>query len=81
MELKKFIGQFEEVIERVEPGTVSKDTNFRTLEGWDSLAVLTVLEMVYEEYDFQVSAPELEACESVETLFNLIEGKGNNGSG
>ena len=80
MVLDRFIGQFEDAIDGLHTGTVVKDTRFRMLEEWSSLAVLTVLAMVEEEYGLHVSGCELEESETVEALFNVIVGKARSGS-
>jgi len=79
MELDTFINQFEKAIEGLEPGSVAGGSEFRRLEEWDSLAVLTVLAMVDEEYGVQVSGLDLEQCDTVEELYNRIVGKTGSG--
>lgn len=75
MSLEKFIENFEEAVEDLEPGSVEPQTRYRDLEVWDSLAVLTVLAMVDGEYDVRLRAPDLQECETIEALWKRIRGR------
>ena len=75
MDLQTFIGNFEEAVEDLEPGTVEGATRFRELEQWDSLAVLTVTAMIDSEYGARVRADDLKGCETVADLFELVKGR------
>ena len=72
MSLVKFIEDFEEAVEDVEPGSLTAATVYRELEAWDSLAVLTVVAMVDEEYDVRLKADVLKNCETLEALFAQV---------
>ncbi len=75
MELDTFIKNFEDAVEDVEVGTLDSGTAFRTLEQWDSLAVLTVIAMVDGEYDVRLKAKELKQVETLAELHTLVAGK------
>ncbi|HAV12190.1 MAG TPA: acyl carrier protein [Opitutae bacterium] len=75
MSLDQFIEDFEEAVEDVEVGTLSPSTNYRQLEQWDSLSVLTVIAMVDADYDVRLKADDLKGCESLEALFAHIQSK------
>ena len=47
---EKFIELFKETLE-IEDDILQTDTKFRELEQWDSLAFLSVIAMIDEEYD------------------------------
>jgi acyl carrier protein len=49
MELQSFINAFETSVADLEPGTVTPGTAFKELKAWDSLAVLTVTDMIEME--------------------------------
>jgi acyl carrier protein len=72
MSLDKFIEDFEEAVEDIEPGSLSAATKYRELEAWDSLAVLTVIAMVDAEYDVRLKADTLKTCETLEALFDVV---------
>jgi acyl carrier protein len=74
MSLEKFIEEFEEAVEDIEPGSLTAATKYRELKVWDSLAVLTVIAMVDAEYDVRLKADTLKKCETLEALFAQVSG-------
>lgn len=72
MNMKQFIHHLEDAIEDLEAGTLLPTTDYKSLNAWDSLAVLTVIAMVDTEYGVSLSAAKLRECTSVSALFNLI---------
>jgi len=75
MSLEKFIEEFEEAVEDIEPGSLTATTKYRDLEAWDSLAVLTVIAMVDAEYDVRLKADALKSCETLEALFAEVSAR------
>ena len=68
----------ENLADAVDPGSaveLSDDTCFRELETWDSIASVSVVAMIYAEYDVQVSGDELVGCETAAQLAALVQGK------
>ena len=72
MSLVKFIEDFEEAVEDIEPGSLTATTKYRELEAWDSLAFLTVIAMVDAEYDVRLKADALKNCETLEALYAQV---------
>jgi acyl carrier protein len=72
MDLDTFIKNFEEAVEDVEVGSLSQNTVFRSMEQWDSLAVLTVIAMVDAEYDIRLKARELKQAETLADLYAVL---------
>ncbi len=72
MRLEKFIEEFEEAVEDIEPGLLTATTKYTELEAWDSLAVLTVIAMVDAEYDVRLKADALKSYETLEELFTHV---------
>lgn len=77
MDLDTFIRNFEEAVEDVELGSLGAETVFRSLEQWDSLAVLTVIAMVDAEYDLRLKAKELKQVATLADLYELLAAKKN----
>ena len=50
MNVQEFIEKFAEAID-VESSNLTVETEFRTLDEWDSVAYLSVIAMMDEEYD------------------------------
>ncbi len=51
------------------------DTEFRELSVWDSIASVSIVAMVYAEYDVQISGEELMRCTTVASISDLVEAK------
>lgn len=75
MEIKIFIQQFEDSLDGLEAGTVSETTAFKELKEWDSLAILTLTDTIDLEYGVLLKKTEIESCDSVRALFDLVQSK------
>lgn len=75
MEIKQFLKNIEGALDGVNVDTLKPEMEFRKLEQWDSLAVLSTLAMVDAEYNTQIKADELRECKTFNDLFNLIKSK------
>ena len=75
MEIKIFIQQFEESLDGLDPGTVDEATVFKELKEWDSLAILTLTDTIDLEYGVLLKKAEIESCDSVRSLFDLVQSK------
>ncbi|MFZ4455611.1 MAG: acyl carrier protein [Bacteroidales bacterium] len=65
----RFIELFKETLE-IEEDTLHLDTVFRELEQWDSLAFLSVIAMIDEEYDVVIEGNDFK---KLITISDLIE--------
>ena len=72
--MKKFIELFQEILE-IEDQEVKPEAKFRDFEEWDSLAVLSVLAMINEEYDVIIPRSEFDKVYTLEELYNLAQTK------
>lgn len=70
----EFIENFKEALEVEEGTTVALEDKFRELEDWDSLARLSVIAMLDEEYDVQIEEEDFEQLVTVEDLFKKVKG-------
>jgi acyl carrier protein len=75
MTVDEFVRNFENAVEGIAPNSLGPDTEFSSLEEWDSLAALSVLAMVDAEYDAQISGNELRKCTTLRDLYTVIESK------
>ena len=74
MTLEEFSAQFADAIEI--PNTeVNGATEFKQLEIWDSLCVLTIIAMVDTNYNITVSGNDLEESGTVSDLFDLVRSR------
>lgn len=75
MDLNQFIELFAEQFDDTAIENFTPSTSFKTLEEWSSLTALSIISMVDEEFDKQLTGAELRNTETIEELFNLIEAK------
>ncbi len=75
MEIKEFIDQFCEELEIENASEINAETEFHLLDEWSSLAALTVIALVDENYDVQLNGNDIRESETIEDLFNLIKSR------
>lgn len=75
MEIKEFIEKFAEAIDVEEVETLTSDTEFRMLEEWSSLAGLSLIAMVDEEFDIALKGDDIKNSNTVKDLYDLIINK------
>jgi acyl carrier protein len=62
MNIQDFIEKFAEAVEVDSAEDLNENTKFRELDEWSSLAVLSVIAMLDEEYDTQIENADLRNC-------------------
>ena len=75
MEIKEFIDQFCEELEIENASEINAETEFHSLDEWSSLAALTVIALVDENYDVQLNGNDIRESETIEDLFNTVKAK------
>ncbi len=69
--MNQFITQFAEALE-MESADVKANDKFREYEEWDSLAVLSVIAMIKQNYGITIPRKEFDSLLTVEDLHNYI---------
>lgn len=72
MEMNEFIEKFAEAVDMDAAGLTS-ETEFRTLDEWDSLSYLSVIAMMDEEYECQIETAEFKQLKTLAALAEYIE--------
>jgi acyl carrier protein len=62
---------FEESL-NVNPGSIEETQRLRSLQQWDSMAVITFLVAVDEHLGSSISPADIEKCETVADLLTLV---------
>ncbi|EHP44967.1 acyl carrier protein [Odoribacter laneus] len=75
MTLQNFITLFAEQFDDTEMDLFTPQTNFKQLDEWSSLVALSVISMVDEEFDKQLTGAELRNANTIEELYRIIESK------
>ena len=72
MNVQDFIEKFAEAID-IETTELTTDTEFRTLDEWDSVAYISVIAMMDEEYDIQIEMPTFKTLKTIGAIAEYIE--------
>lgn len=75
MNKEDFLRLFAEQFDDTPQETFTMDLRFKDLDEWSSLAALSIISMVDEEYDKQISGADLRSVNTVGELFELIQNK------
>lgn len=73
MELNEFVKKFAEQFDEIDANELKADTDFRTLDEWSSMAGLSVIAMVEDEYEVIIKGADLRKSETIEDLFNIVK--------
>jgi len=71
LDKQEFMGLLEEILE-MEDQTITATDKFRDYEAWDSLAVLSVMAMINEEFDIIIHRKVFDKLQTVEDLFKFV---------
>lgn len=69
---QKFIDLFKETLE-IEDRTINLSDKFRGFDEWDSLALLSVIAMIDEEYDIIIESNAFQKLQTVGDIYNYIQ--------
>jgi acyl carrier protein len=69
---QKFVDLFKETLE-VEDREISLTDEFRGFDEWDSLALLSVIAMIDEEYDVIIESNTFQKLQTVGDIYNYIQ--------
>lgn len=75
MEIKEFISNFADQLDDTDPSEITATTVFRDLDEWSSLTALSVIAMIYEEYDVTLKGDDVKNAVTVEDLYNAVKSK------
>lgn len=74
MTKQEFITLFEDILE-YEPGTLIGDEETEALDGWDSLAHVSFIAMVDENFEVTLSPQKIADAKSIPELIALLGDK------
>lgn len=77
--MKDFIKAFSDVLTEATESELtvelSGNTKYKELDGWGSLTAVMTIVMVEENYEKEITTDDFESCDTLESLFNLIQSK------
>lgn len=75
MELKDFIDNFAQLFEDTDPSEFTAETEFKELEEWTSVAALSIMAMVLDDYQISLTANEIRKTNTIQELYDLVKSK------
>lgn len=74
MDTQAFLDQMKDVLD-IDDRELSLDDEFKSFDEWDSLAYLSTIAMIDDEYGVVISAAEFRALTSLGDIVKAIEAK------
>ena len=75
MTLNEFIKKFAEEFDETPMSDFTADTKYRQLDEWSSISGLSIISMIDEEFDKQITGADLRSVLTIEELYNLVKSK------
>lgn len=75
MDINSFINNLADQFDDLDASVITPETEFKRLEGWNSLVALSVIAMVDEEYDVILMGNDIIEAATVEDLYNSVQSK------
>lgn len=72
MELKEFIENFAAEFDETPVEAFVPDTDYKSLDEWNSLTALSIIAMVDDNYKKTITGANLRACTTIEDVFNFV---------
>ena len=73
MTLEEFVEHFADEMTETPAGTITADTNYKELAEWGSLASLSIISMIDEEYGHLITGADVRARSTVKELYEYVE--------
>lgn len=75
MDIKEFINNFADQFDDLDASVLTPETEFKKVDGWNSLVALSVIAMIDEEYDVTLKGNDITGATTIEDLFNTVHSK------
>ena len=75
MQLSEFIEAFAAEFDDTPAEAFMPETNFKELEEWGSLVALSIISMIDDEMDVQITGADLRQAKTIEELYNIVSEK------
>lgn len=75
MTLDEFVTAFAEEFDDTPVEEFKAETKYRQLDEWSSLVALSIISMVDDEFDKNITGADIRSTETIEDLYNLIIAK------
>ena len=72
MKIEDFIENFAAQFDETEPELFTAETNFKELDEWSSLAALSIIAMIDDEYNVIVKGNDIINSTTIQDLFDIV---------
>ncbi len=72
MNIQEFIENFAAQFDETEPEAFTAETRFKDLDEWSSLAALSIIAMVDDEYDVIIKGKDITNSDTIQDLFDVV---------
>lgn len=72
MTIEDFIQNFADQLDDTDAAVLTPETEFRNLDDWSSLAALSIIAMVDDEYGVSIASDAFKASKTIQDLYNQI---------
>ena len=73
MTIEEFIKKISADLEDTPADLLTPDTNYKELDEWGSLASLSIISMIEEEYGKLITGADVRARNSIKELYDFVE--------
>ena len=77
MELDGFVRLFGVQFDDTPADVFAPDTKFRDLDEWSSLTALSIIAMVDDELDVQLTGNDVRGANTIEDIFHIVKSRMN----
>lgn len=75
MDIKEFIEYFADELDETTVDELTPETEYKKIPEWSSLVALSIIAMVEDNYDKEITGDDLRSSDTIQDLFNLVESK------
>jgi acyl carrier protein len=75
MNIGEFIENFAAQFDETDAELFTPNTKFKELDEWSSLAALSIIAMVDDEYDVIIKGNDIINSDTIQDLFDIVEKK------
>jgi acyl carrier protein len=75
MTIEEFTKNLELEFDDMPPGSITADTDYRTIKGWSSMHALIIIAFIDINFNITLNGAELKSTRTVSDLYNLIQQK------
>ena len=72
MDIKEFISNFADKFDDLDSSFLTPETEFKSLEDWNSLVALSIIAMIDEEYDVTLKGNDISGSNTIQDLYNIV---------